>query len=64
MSEISDSCAICTESIAARAFNPKWPNGNGAWPIAEGRCCDQCDRDVVQPARIEHACRKRANERR
>lgn len=45
-------CVICEVEIGIQA---DWPNnwGHNAWPVAEGQCCDQCQRDQVLPARIE-----------
>ena len=29
-----------------------WTEGHNAEPIAEGRCCDRCNEDIVVPHRI------------
>jgi len=37
-------CSICkTECVG-------W--GNNAWPVNDGRCCNECNDNVVIPARI------------
>ncbi len=42
-------CSICNKPIPAKG---SWKLGNSAEPINSGRCCDQCDNDVVIPRRI------------
>jgi hypothetical protein len=32
-----------------------WDNGNNAQPVNDGRCCDECNMDVVIPARLQQA---------
>jgi hypothetical protein len=38
-------CSICHRSCAGF--------GNGAWPINDGQCCDDCNASEVIPARID-----------
>jgi hypothetical protein len=38
-------CVICRKSAAGF--------GNNAAPVADGRCCDGCNQNVVVPARVE-----------
>jgi hypothetical protein len=38
-------CSICQRSVQGY--------GNNAAPINDGRCCDNCNSNVVIPARIE-----------
>ena len=45
-------CVICNEPLAERARDSRWLHGNNAQPVAEGQCCDMCERQVVLPARI------------
>lgn len=40
-------CVICEVEMK----DSDW--GHNAWPVADGQCCDQCQRDQVLPARIE-----------
>ena len=41
-------CSICG------AVLPKRHSAiNDAWPISDGKCCDECNATVVVPARIE-----------
>jgi hypothetical protein len=43
-------CCICKHPIP---LNGTWAFGNNAWPVvASGRCCDDCNAQVVLPARI------------
>lgn len=37
-------CSICQRSY--------YGHGNNAWPVNEGRCCDECNHVVVLPARV------------
>lgn len=39
-------CAICGKPITDD------PYGHNPWPVAEGRCCTECNRNVVIPARM------------
>lgn len=49
-------CSIC-EGYIEPLRDPKtgevvWEGGNNAWPINDGRCCDDCNANVVIRARI------------
>tara|TARA_R100000458_G_C8255791_1_gene231942 strand:+ start:1063 stop:1374 length:312 start_codon:yes stop_codon:yes gene_type:complete len=52
-----DPCVICNTSIAvvAIANGSPWLKGANAEPVKEGRCCDDCDELVVNPARMKRA---------
>lgn len=39
-------CCICRKWTYSRETND-------AWPIKEGRCCPECNMDVVVPARLK-----------
>ena len=41
----AQNCVICGKPIVGY--------GNNAAPVADGKCCDQCNRDVVIPARLK-----------
>lgn len=43
-------CSICAKPIPVK--HGSWKYGNNAEPINDGRCCDDCDWEVVIPARI------------
>lgn len=43
-------CCICDGEIEAVG---DWTSGNDAWPVAEGRCCNRCDMEVVVKARLD-----------
>ena len=47
-------CSICQLPLSPgncrHNINVKF--GNNAWPINNGRCCDDCNEYVVIPARI------------
>lgn len=38
-------CSICGKEFT------EW--GNNAYPINDGTCCDDCNRDIVIPARLQ-----------
>ena len=42
-------CSICLEKIPSRGG---WDQGNNAEPVNDGRCCDDCNWNVVIPARM------------
>ena len=42
-------CIICNRDIPARGT---WTKGNNAEPVAQGRCCYDCEAEYVLPARI------------
>lgn len=42
-------CSICGDLVAPKS---NWRGGNEAWPINNGRCCDECNWTVVLPARV------------
>jgi hypothetical protein len=46
-------CSICGKEIEAIMKDGEvlWDEGNNAWPVNEGRCCNECNRTVVLPAR-------------
>ena len=39
-----ETCSIC--------LKPYEGFGNNAYPVNEGRCCDECNRNVVLPVRM------------
>ena len=42
-------CCLCNKPIPEKHG---WKLGNNAEPVAEGRCCDPCDNEIVIPYRI------------
>jgi hypothetical protein len=42
-------CSICKKEIPIKGT---WVEGNNAYPINNGRCCDECDLRIVIPRRI------------
>lgn len=42
-------CCICKDPIPLVG---DWDKGNDAWPVADGRCCNDCDMAIVTPARL------------
>ena len=42
-------CSICGKNIEVKGT---WKEGNNAWPVNNGRCCDKCNSDIVLPTRI------------
>lgn len=47
-------CCICKMAIPVKTFpnGGTWEYGNNADPVANGRCCDECDNNVVIPERL------------
>ena len=49
-------CVICKGPIEVKK-TPEgkvyWTEGNNADPVADGRCCDSCDWNVVIPTRLK-----------
>jgi len=51
-------CVICFGNIehektpAGEVF---WTEGNNAWPVVEGQCCQICNDNVVLPRRLKDA---------
>ena len=45
-------CSICKKEIPAK-YNG-WDSGNNAQPINDGRCCDDCNSNIVIPKRIKN----------
>ena len=43
-------CCICNKPIPVKGT---WNLGNNAEPVANGRCCDDCNNNVVIPARVK-----------
>ena len=43
-------CVICKEWIKPTEYG--WTHGNNAAPVVEGRCCDDCNKNVVIPTRL------------
>lgn len=52
-------CSICDKEIPVKEGG--WSQGNNAQPINDGRCCDECNVNVVIPARL-HAVSNRHEE--
>ena len=38
-------CVLCNEEIKINAAG--WDGGNNAEPLAKGRCCTECNGDVI-----------------
>lgn len=51
-------CSICFSEIAKVG---DWDSGNNAHPVNHGRCCNNCDNNVVLPARLNMMVRKISN---
>ena len=39
-------CSICENPIIPEPISG-WYQGNNAWPINDGRCCDNCNNIVI-----------------
>lgn len=56
MANIGYECCICHKIFT------DW--GNDPWPVVkdeDARCCDDCDMNVVIPARIADLCKHKEN---
>lgn len=53
-------CSICQFDIEPLTREGKviWADGNNAWPVNEGRCCNICNDSIVTPARIIQMARR------
>jgi len=47
-------CCICGQPIPVKVLpnGGTWELGNNAQPVVRGMCCDECDNNVVIPARV------------
>lgn len=46
MATEDQSCVICNQKIEVDS-DGIWDGGHNAYPVADGRCCQQCNRTVV-----------------
>lgn len=44
-------CSICEKDIEPHPLTG-WAGGNNASPVNEGRCCDECNSEIVIPTRM------------
>jgi hypothetical protein len=44
-------CSICGHDIEPHPVHG-WAGGNNAQPINDGRCCDNCNSEIVIPVRM------------
>lgn len=49
----TNKCVICGKEYTGY--------GNNAYPVNEGRCCDECNTNIVIPARIQQMINKESN---
>jgi len=45
-------CSICGGDIDVQPHG--WSGGHNALPVAEGKCCTECNNNIVIPARLIH----------
>ena len=50
-SKPNDDCVLCEEEIDTQPHG--WSGGHNAQPVADGRCCTECNNNVVLPARFK-----------
>ena len=50
-SKPNDDCVLCEEEIDTLPHG--WSGGHYAQPVADGRCCTECNNNVVLPARFK-----------
>lgn len=57
MTETPKTCVICRRPFSFKICWNSWTveHGNNAAPASEGKCCDECNANVVLPARIQLA---------
>lgn len=50
-------CSLCRYSIKddAKSQNIEWELGCNAEPLADGQCCESCDKERVIPVRMAFA---------
>lgn len=50
-------CSICGDEIDKQVHPVTgavvWDKGHNAEPITDGRCCSECNAEIVVPARID-----------
>ena len=46
-------CEICTHEIKPEGPDGVWTSGHNASPIIDGRCCKECNDNIVLPVRIQ-----------
>lgn len=58
-------CSICKFDVEPLVKEGRviWDQGNNAWPVNDGRCCDECNTQIVTPARITNMIRERQKEK-
>ena len=45
-------CIICTDEILPQPISG-WDKGHNPWPVRDnGRCCEECNSQLVVPARL------------
>ena len=54
-------CCICKGEIDVQPHGWRW--GHNAAPVADGRCCDACNFQVVIPARLENLRKAQGDKR-
>jgi hypothetical protein len=61
-------CVICSETIKPKFLGLDndgnkhyWYHGNNALPVADGKCCDNCNKSVVIPERMTNIMMSRFN---
>tara|TARA_R100001463_G_scaffold42615_3_gene89229 strand:+ start:646 stop:918 length:273 start_codon:yes stop_codon:yes gene_type:complete len=61
-------CVICAETIKPKFLGLDkdgnkhyWYDGNNALPVADGKCCDGCNKSVVIPERMTQILMSRLN---
>ena len=53
MPEEKKICSICGKEYSGF--------GNNAWPVNDGRCCDQCNSEYVIPERLYNMSKREKN---
>jgi hypothetical protein len=48
-------CCICKKEIIAKGT---WQEDNNAMPVKKGRCCNECNMNIVLPARRNNLKKK------
>jgi hypothetical protein len=51
-------CSVCKTPILPHPVSG-WAGGHNAEPVNSGRCCDDCNKNVVIPLRIVRLLNKR-----
>ena len=62
--EQNNDCVICGTDYKKNPAPNGWDGGHNAVPVADGRCCYDCDEPLVTPARLANVLNYNYRQRR